>query len=104
MPLRRFPVLATGALALFVESVALADQPAFESVGTAFLEKHCVACHGAKKQKANLVLHKFTDEISVLRARRQWNEVLEMVRSGEMPPDDEPQPTAAERASFVESV
>jgi hypothetical protein len=67
----------------------------------AFLERHCTSCHGAEKQKGNLSLHKIQDEASLLRARRHWKDVLEMVESGEMPPTDKPQPTPQERKQFL---
>ena len=76
----------------------------FAQGGVAFVEKHCTACHGEKKQKASLTLHTVRDDLALLRARKQWREVVQMVESGEMPPEDEPQPTAEERRAFVASV
>ena len=76
----------------------------FAPGGVAFVEKHCVSCHGKEKQKAGLALHAVRDDGALLRARKQWREVLKMVEAGDMPPDDKPQPTAAERAAFVASV
>ena len=76
----------------------------FAEAGVAFVEKHCVACHGEKKQKANLALHTVRDDVALLRARKHWKDVIEMVESGEMPPEDKPQPTAEERRAFVASV
>src|SRR5206468_1049122 len=34
----------------------------------------------------------------------RWRDVVEMVRSGEMPPDDKPQPSAEEKRRFLASV
>ncbi len=69
-----------------------------------FLEKHCVACHGREKQKAGLTLHQFHDDFSVLRARRTWKEIINMVESGEMPPEDREQPAAEEKKRFLATV
>src|SRR5712671_5626708 len=76
----------------------------FAEVGVPFVESHCVSCHGKEKQKANLALHTVRDDLALLRARKQWAEVVRMVESGDMPPEDKPQPTAAERSAFVASV
>jgi len=81
-----------------------ADAPPFAQAGVAFLEKHCIECHGAKKQKADLALHEVRDDLAVLRASRRWKDVVEMVKSGEMPPEKQPQPGAAERKAFLDSV
>ncbi len=79
-----------------------APQP-FENAGVAFMQKHCVSCHGKEKQKADLALHDFRDAASLLKARKKWKGILDAVEQHEMPPDDEPQPTADERRIFLES-
>src|SRR5439155_1618957 len=61
-----------------------------------FLAKHCYACHGNGKRKADLALDKFTDDEAVRKDRKVWDNVLLMVRSGEMPPKEKPRPPAAE--------
>jgi mono/diheme cytochrome c family protein len=76
----------------------------FAEVGVKFVESHCVSCHGKEKQKANLALHTVRDDLGLLRARKQWRDVVRMVESGDMPPEDKPQPTDAERRAFVASV
>jgi hypothetical protein len=83
---------------------ALAATPTFVEAGVPFLEKHCVSCHGKDKQKGDFALHEFRDDLSVLRARKRWRDVVELVRSGEMPPDDKPQPSAEEKQRFLASV
>lgn len=75
----------------------------FAAAGAAFLEKHCTSCHGAEKSKADLTLHQYRDDLSLLKNRRKWKGIIDAVRLGEMPPDDEPQPTDAERRAFVET-
>jgi hypothetical protein len=100
MPLPRFAFAVVGLLAL--SGGARAAVP-FAEAGVAFLEKHCVACHGKEKQKGGLTLTPFRDDFSVLRARRTWKEILNMVESGEMPPEDREQPSAEERKLFLNS-
>jgi hypothetical protein len=75
----------------------------FEKASVAFMQKHCVSCHGKEKQKGDLVLHEFLDGQSLLKARKKWKGILNAVEQHEMPPDDEPQPTDEERRVFLES-
>ena len=81
-----------------------AAPPSFAEAGVPFLEKHCYACHGKDKQKGDLALHEFRDELSVIKARKRWRDVIANVHSGDMPPDDKPQPTADEKKRFLDSI
>jgi hypothetical protein len=63
---------------------------------TPFLTKHCYACHGNGKRKADLALDAFRDEQTILENRDVLENVLDMVRSGEMPPKPRPRPWAKE--------
>ncbi len=87
---------------LALASTAFAQEP-FAKTGVAFLGKYCTDCHGEKKQKGELALHKFRDDVSVLKQRKTWKRVLEMVQNGDMPPDDKTQPTKPERDAFIAS-
>src|SRR5580658_1221444 len=46
-----------------------------------FLSKHCYACHGNGKRKANLALDSYKDGSAVQENRETFENVLEMVRS-----------------------
>src|SRR5687768_17966362 len=91
------------AFALAALSMGAAAQEPFSKAGVAFLDRHCVSCHGKDKQKADLTVHLFRDDASLLKSRKKWKHILEAVQNGEMPPDDKPQPTADERKAFLES-
>ena len=80
---------------------ACADDAAFEMEIRPLLEQHCFECHGAKKQKAGVNLEAFRDLASFYREPRMWEKVLGAVHDEEMPPDDKPQPTDAQRARIV---
>ena len=67
----------------------------------AFLEKHCVRCHGPEKEKGDLRIDQLSRDFKVGADSHHWAETLEKVNSGEMPPEQEPQPTQAEIAAFV---
>jgi hypothetical protein len=102
MPRLRF-VFAL-ALALVTSPRGVRAAAPFAETGPAFLQKHCVSCHGPEKQKGNVTLHQIKDERALLRAGRRWKDVMNLVQSGEMPPEDaREQPTAEERKRFLES-
>ncbi|MDF1755898.1 MAG: DUF1592 domain-containing protein [Verrucomicrobiales bacterium] len=62
-----------------------------ESDVQAFFQSHCVKCHGEKKQKGKVRL----DDPSRFDAEL-WTAIYDQLANQEMPPDDEPQPDAAE--------
>ncbi|MFT5127444.1 MAG: hypothetical protein ACI8W8_001047 [Rhodothermales bacterium] len=64
------------------------------------LSSYCVDCHGEKKQKAKFALHDIDGAISNGKDIVRWEKILEMVSLGEMPPEDEAQPSKLERAKI----
>src|SRR5579859_4393472 len=54
------------------------------------LARHCFSCHGAKKTKAKLNLELFTDEASILKARKTWKKIYDQINAREMPPEEKP--------------
>lgn len=78
--------------------------PKFPSVGVDFLKKHCLDCHGEKTKRADLSLHTYRDDQSLIKDRKVWHKVLHMVQSGEMPPAKRPRPSAADLDAFIASV
>ncbi|MDX1951986.1 MAG: DUF1592 domain-containing protein [Verrucomicrobiota bacterium] len=65
------------------------------------LVKYCYDCHGNGKKKGGLSLDKFTDLASIAQDRKSWEHILKNVKGGEMPPDDEEQPTQSERDQII---
>ena len=57
-----------------------------------FLNKYCVSCHGAKKQKAKLRLDTLSTDLTDLKTAEQWQDILDELNAAAMPPEDEPQP------------
>src|SRR5579871_4488621 len=45
---------------------------AFDKVIVPFVARHCVACHGPEKKKANLALHTYKDVHALLKGRKVW--------------------------------
>ncbi len=67
-----------------------------------FFKSHCIKCHGSEKSKGEITLHTLDGDLSTGRDLETWELILEMLESGEMPPEDEPQPAKAERKAVVE--
>jgi hypothetical protein len=67
----------------------------------AFLEKHCIRCHGPMKEKGDVRVDRLSRDFKRGADSHHWAEVIEQVNSGAMPPKKEPQPTQAEIAAFV---
>ncbi len=73
----------------------VADAAGFKKIVAPFLEQHCTRCHGAKKQEGSLrVDQQLTTAFTDPSTQEKWGEVLNVLNSHEMPPADEPQPSA----------
>ncbi len=72
----------------------------------AFLEKHCIRCHGPEKEKGDLRLDRLSRDFKLGADSHHWAEAIEQVNSGEMPPkkDKEKKPTQEEIAEFVSNL
>ncbi len=81
---------------VFMAASASAAEP-FEG----FLKKHCVRCHGAQKEEGDIRIDRLSRDFKAGLDSHHWAEALDKLNSGEMPPEDEPQPTQDEIAAFV---
>ncbi|MFN0076804.1 MAG: DUF1592 domain-containing protein [Prosthecobacter sp.] len=70
----------------------------------AFLEKHCIRCHGPEKQKGDVRIDQLSRDFKLGADTHHWAEMMEQVNSGEMPPKKEKKPTQEEIATFVTSL
>ncbi|WP_395753386.1 DUF1592 domain-containing protein [Prosthecobacter sp.] len=86
--------------AIFIASLSLRAAEPFDS----FLEKHCISCHGPKKEKGDLRIDQLSRDFKLGADSHHWAEMIEQVNSGEMPPKKEKQPTQEEIAAFVGSL
>lgn len=71
---------------------ALADeksQSGFDSVVTPFFKARCVKCHGPDKSKGKVTLHDLGDGLSEGRDLERWELILDLLKAGEMPPEEE---------------
>ena len=66
-----------------------------------FLKQHCIRCHGDKKQKADRQFDTLPTAIKKLDDLERYQEIVDQLNLGNMPPEDEAQPTVAERAAMI---
>ena len=69
---------------------------AFAKEVVPLLTKYCIKCHGGPRPKGELALDKFKDENAALKKPQVWEKVVHNLRSGDMPPESKPKPTAKE--------
>ena len=83
-------------VAVSITRVHAEDSPTFETLAKPFLKTHCLDCHGADTQEADVAFHELTG-IDAENAEL-WKRVWEQVALKEMPPRDESsQPNAIDR-------
>ena len=73
----------------------------FEEQVQPVLRELCFRCHGPEKQKAQLRLDTLSIDLVNSGAGEHWEEVLNQLNVGEMPPEDEQQPTPAQREAIT---
>lgn len=93
MPIRLFAGFVLLAAGCLTATRAAAAIPA--PTGD-FLAKHCSGCHNADTKSGGLDLDALSAKFGETAAHGTWVKLHDRVRSGEMPPADEPRPTAAE--------
>ncbi len=103
---RLFTVLVILAGALLTNPLTAAESPVSEAEATAsqFLENYCQDCHSGDAAEAGLRLEELLSQLDMLGQHDEWIRISEMVRSQEMPPGDEPQPTPQQRQQFLDWV
>lgn len=66
-----------------------------------FTEKYCFECHNAKRQKGKIRLDDADFSFSTHASIYHWQDFLDVLNTGEMPPEDEDQPTGKEMAKVI---
>jgi len=101
-------IAALTVLGVLAENASLqaADQQGFVDTAVPFLKKYCVSCHSGEKPKGEfaITIKTLPNNFLDTAARAKWKEVVNVLNSHEMPPKDEPQPTAPEVAGIVDWV
>ncbi|MCP5556157.1 MAG: DUF1592 domain-containing protein [Verrucomicrobiaceae bacterium] len=89
---------------LITASFGIADAVQGAEPFDAFLEAHCMRCHGPEKEKGDLRIDQLSRDFKVGVDTHHWAEIIEQVNSGEMPPKKEKKPTQEEISAFVSSL
>ncbi len=75
-------------------------EAAYRSEIRSLLKQYCHKCHTDDRAEAEINLAAIATWADVRKHSRTWEKVGEMLESGQMPPEDETQPTAAERTKL----
>ncbi|MFC5051422.1 DUF1592 domain-containing protein [Rubritalea spongiae] len=69
-----------------------------------FLKKYCIDCHGPKKQKGDFRVDTLHWTITNDTAAQEWQDILDVLNAGEMPPEDRAQPRNEEFKNVLASL
>jgi hypothetical protein len=92
----------TAHFVLFSGHVAAQELPAaggkshFEVSIAPFLAKHCTACHSGEEAEAGIAFDRYTVSANVQQEFDLWDKAARLIRDRQMPPPEQPQPTADE--------
>ena len=99
---RRFMLGAVLGFALQL-SAAPAGKAGFDSVVSVFFKANCVKCHGPEKAKGKVTLHDLDGDLGGGKALERWELILDVLKAGEMPPEEEKsRPAKAEVAAVTQ--
>jgi hypothetical protein len=65
------------------------------------VRKYCFECHSTAVKKSGLDLQRFAAPDDLRQDIKPWEEVVERLGVGDMPPEGRPQPTSAERQRII---
>ncbi|MED5586434.1 MAG: DUF1588 domain-containing protein [Verrucomicrobiota bacterium] len=96
-----------GVILLFCLVTGLVPTSAADEFGQTlkpFFASHCVKCHGGEKVKGKVNLKEIGNLNDFLAKPELIQDLLGVIDSGDMPPEDEPQPDAASRGAVMASL
>ncbi len=65
------------------------------------LKEYCFGCHNAKRKKGDIDIESALSSRPLVSRKDLWVNVLARVRDGDMPPEDEGQPSSPERSCLL---
>ncbi|HEV7405608.1 MAG TPA: DUF1592 domain-containing protein [Chthoniobacteraceae bacterium] len=74
----------------------------FDKVIKPFFDQHCVSCHGEKKQKGDLRVDTLKIDFDSPKTMAHWEEIMNRINSGDMPPEEDKAPQPADIARVSE--
>ena len=66
---------------------------------TAFFSQYCMKCHGPQEQKGDVRLDQIGSRVTD--NHKLWETVVHNIQRGDMPPEDESQPSTPQRQAFL---
>lgn len=70
----------------------------------AFFETYCLECHNSQTREGSVDLETLPLQITNLEHAESWQKVLNVLNSGEMPPEDSTQPGNVEKTDLLEAL
>ncbi|HRH99161.1 MAG TPA: hypothetical protein PLB55_24680, partial [Prosthecobacter sp.] len=99
------PVLLLTALLIFTSTAAAAKEAAAMSERhRALFKETCLSCHGPEKQKGKFRVDDLPLSITNVEIAEKWQKVLNAMNSGDMPPEDEKQPSNEAKTDFLDDL
>ena len=98
---------AVAMVAMFAGRCMAADRsapPAVKPATRPILAAHCLKCHGPDDTNGGFRIDTLPARIDSLEAADRWQKVLNVLNSGEMPPEDEKQIEAAAKADLLDDL
>lgn len=85
-------------------SLSASEAATLHQTAAKFLKAYCIQCHGADKQAGDHRLDDLINKPFDPEDNKRWQNSLEMVDLGDMPPEKQPQPDEAERQQFIDAI
>lgn len=110
-PHRAIFLLTIALVSLFVSvQEARADEPTtaaareqiYRGEIVPLVKKFCIDCHSSESPEGELALDRYKSAAMIASDQKTWQHIVTMIKSGAMPPEDSPQPTADERSKLVQ--
>ena len=75
-----------------------------KSMPKEFVSKYCYQCHGEEKQKADRRFDLLSSSIQDFKVQELWQEIVDQLNLGDMPPEHVDQPTESERLAIIDLI
>ena len=72
-----------------------------ENSALPLVRKYCFECHSTAVKKSGLDLQRFAAPADLRKDIKPWEDVIERLEAGDMPPPGKPRPTAAEKQRLI---
>ena len=91
-------------LIMATANLSWAQQPAQKNLTKSIkplITKYCLECHSADDPSGGVELDQLSDKLAQGEDAEAWHAALDMINSGDMPPEDADQPSKEEREQIV---